>query len=793
MQFQEILDRFSGVVAEHDGFVAICPSHNDSHPSLRITASNGKVLLKCRAGCQTTDVIDAVNLTFGDLNNVEGQVSLIEEVGPLTEEHKAQALAFITDNPLTESAEAYAKARFGVDGHLARDLKLGAYTAPEGFERLIVPFMSPEGEALGWQARAMDNEARIRWIGPRNPQGSAWSKIGYFAGGNGTDEVIVCEGPGDALTAAAAGYDSIAVRGAAQGNIASDIAGWANGRRIVVIGDGDQSGKTFNSNLLSELLDLGANATVMPMREGSDIADWFSESPDTFQREFIRHVGKAQEVSRAEALAMGRVEDIFPLTDLGNARYVAALAQSRETPVRYCPQLGWLIADRGVWLVDELGVVRAIVQETADSVKEIADAWQVRLEELGNAATSEQQQEANRWKAWAKYSQSTRGIDSALTELKALRTVATDISEFDSHDDLLAVGNGVVNLRWGTLIENDEDLLLTRRINVNYNPDARAERWVEFIQEIMSGDQEMANYLQRLVGYGITGRTDEQAFSVLWGTGANGKTVFTATLSHVFEQVTTNTPFSTFEMKSNGSIPNDIAALRGARLVMAAEGEADKPMAESLLKRLTGRDPITARFLHKEFFTFYPNFLMMLATNNKPAFRGQDEGLWRRVKMIEFNRYFAPEERDHRLQDKLMAEAEGILAWAVVGAMVWYEGGLNDPQKIKDATGDYRTNSDPLVGFLPGIYIKDAREQGFNASTLFSDYLDWAQEENLSSREIVTRKKFFAMLEERGLHKRVGTGNKTVFDGVRRFRPSDSEPVEPVINAPAGGADLGEV
>ena len=795
MQFQDILDRFTGVTAEQDGFVAVCPSHADSHPSLRITTSNRKVLIKCRAGCQTADVIAAVGLSWSDLSNVEGSADLVEEVGPLTDEHIAQATAFVTDNPLSGAAETYAKARFGVDGPLAAQLQLGAYRGVDGTERLVVPFADPAGRILGWQGRALDPEARIRWLGPKNPQGAAWSKIGYFAGGNGIDEVIVTEGPGDALTVAAAGYDSIAVRGAAQDHIAGQIAEWTTGRRVIVIGDGDQAGKSFSGRLAAALIGLGVDATVMPMRAGSDLADWYGESPATFRADFIRHVGKTDRINQAQAMSMERDEDVFPLSDLGNARYVEWSARVRETPIRFCPQIGWLISDRGVWQADQLNAVRAIVQETADDVKAVADAWAEVIEQAGANVTTDQQREARRWAGWAKYCQSTKGIDSALTELKALRGVATDIEEFDSHDDLLAVGNGVLNLHTGELLENDDALLLTKRINTAFNPEARAERWEQFVVEIMSGDEDMARYLQRLIGYGITGRTDEQAFAVLWGTGANGKTVFTATLSHVFSQFTTNTPFSTFEQKPSGSgIPNDIAALRGARLVMAAEGEADRLMNESLMKRLTGSDPVTARFLHKEFFTFHPNFLMLLATNNKPAFKGQDEGLWRRVKMIEFSRFFAPEERDHRLQAKLQAEAEGILAWAVAGARAWYEEGLNDPQKIMDATGDYRINSDPLVGFFPGTYTKDATAQGLVGSTLFNDYLDWAQEENLSAREIVTRKKFFAMLEERGLHKRVGGRNKqVVFDGIRRTRPSDWEEQPSVINAPVGGADLERV
>ncbi len=761
MEINSLLAKFKGVTPEHDGWVAVCPAHTDSHPSLRITVANSKGLMKCRAGCETSDVLFAVGLTFADLSGVTGTVDLIQASSPLTDDDLAQVAAFVSDNPLSEAAETYAKARFGVSSTLAALLKLGAYSGVDG-ERLLVPFCTPDGQVVGWQARALSNDARVRWLGARNPSsGGTWSKVGYFPGGNGVDEVIVCEGPGDALTAAGAGFDSIAIRGAAMSDVAPTISEWVGQRRVVVIGDGDPAGEQFASRMMEALLALGVNTATLPMRSGTDIADWYAENPAAFAGNFIRFVTtRAKSMDQTYAIATRRNVDRFPLTDLGNANYAAFIASCNNTPVRFCPQLGWLIADRGVWLLDELDEVRSIVQAVAEEIKEIADA---------NAGDKE-------WAGWAKYSQSATGISNTIREMKALRHVSTPLEAFDRHKDLLAVANGIINLRTGEFFEPDEGLMLTRRLNVSYDADAPAPLWEKFLSDIMSDDVEMVDYLQRLVGYGITGRTDEQCFAVLWGTGANGKTVFTATLSHVFNAITTNTPFSTFEVKSGsgGSIPNDVAALRGARLVMAAEGEADKPMAEALLKRLTGRDPITARFLHKEYFTFYPNFLMMLATNNKPAFRGQDEGLWRRVKMVKFDRFFTPEERDHRIQDKLEAEAPGILAWAVRGSMKWFEQGLDDPQKIKEATGDYRINSDPLVGFLPGMYIKDVHSSFLKGSQLFNDYLNWTSEENLNPREIVTRKKFFAMLEERGYPKRVGGKDRQiVFDFVRRSRPTD--------------------
>jgi putative DNA primase/helicase len=305
-----------------------------------------------------------------------------------------------------------------------------------------------------------------------------------------------------------------------------------------------------------------------------------------------------------------------------------------------------------------------------------------------------------------------------------------------------------VELRTGHLRPHAQEDMLTYCLALDYDSSATCPRWEAFLAEIMPGMPEMPSYLQRLCGYGVSGYTDEQCFAVLWGKGANGKSVLTDTLSAVFGTISKTTPFATFEEKQSGGIPNDIASLRGARLVMASEGESGKPMSEAVLKRVTGKDMVSARFLRQEFFEFKPSFLLMLATNHKPKFKGQDDGLWRRVKMIPFKRFFAPHERDHALDKKLLAEAQGIATWAVRGAVEWFSGGLRDPAVITAASREYRETSDALVGFFPGVYELDD-DSAVPGADAYNTYREWCEAEGLPSKEIWTRRSFYDAMEER--------------------------------------------
>lgn len=828
MTLADLIARLDDVETTPDGYLVHCPAHNDSKQSLRLTVSDaGKVLLRCRAGCETKDVVAALGLTMRDLATMTaGDVDFTAratsqdvpaspaDVAALAVKLDGYAARLADEDDLdSPAAMIYAADRFGVDADDVARLGLGYADDLGGGPRLVVPFRDRDGVARGFQARALDKDAAVRWLGPKSPDGASWAKVGYFPGSAGFDEVLITEGPGDALTSAASlGFDTIGIRGAglvSNAAVVDEVIRMLDGRPAVVAGDGDPAGRRFSATLAEALSAHDLNVKVLDLPDGQDLSDWRAANPARFYPEAIRAIAEAETVKSRSAALLAWDEDRYSLSDLGGARYLRDYIESIGSGVRYTEEVGFFLLEDGVWRKDERQGVRTHAQAVADLVRDLART--ASIEATRDGASEADKKRAGRLNRYATHVQTSRGIDAMLRELQAVHGVPASVGDFDQHPDLLACRNGVVNLRTGELQPHDPALLLTRRIDFDYNADARAPRWEAFLDEVFPAYPELPAYMRRLVGYGITGHTTEQCFAVLWGTGANGKSVYTDTLTEVFRELTSTTPFSTFEDRASGGIPNDLAALKGARLVMASEGEQGRPMAESVLKRVTGRDLIAARFMRKEFFEFRPQFLLNLATNFKPSFKGQDEGLWRRVKLIPWERYFAPEERDHRLGDKLLAEREGILAWAVRGSIEWYRDGLKDPEIIRSSTKEYRETSDALAGFIPGVFIPDAEAGRVEGKVLFDEYLKWADEENLPAKERWTRRTFFGALEERGFTKRK-TMNGVAFDGIRRSRRTDAVPdhAEPekterageatvallpsdTTPAPISGADLDEI
>lgn len=796
MQFAEILNRFTGVTEEGDGgYLALCPAHGDSRPSLRIwRGDDNKVRLTCRAGCSTGAVIQAVELRWSDLFNAEGEGATVPKEKPeLVGIKHTAALAMYVDEcrealqwgetETASQARNYLTGRFGLDVVTAVDLGVGLDDTTvnplfpylsrsyKAFARLTVPLNDFNGNPRGLQGRDLTGKCPGRWLSLMNPDGHRWAPYGVFRGQGGYGVTLVTEGPGDGLTGVAVGYDVVMVRGAALvGNpdLLAELAEGMRGTQVIACGDNDPSGQEFNRRLAEGLKPLGIDVYALPIPDlgpKSDLTDWRGSAKAAFASDLHACIKAARPVKKTtEAMAEAVSEELNEATgadvvsrDQGHeaARVLAGLLERygdtdamnahalvawTDGRIKFAEGLGFFVWNGRTWEANRVKVRQEIHRMGAALVL------------------------AGKVKEARGFTMTTR-INDLMTELQSVPTVTVKAADFDNRPELLAFRNGVVELRTGRLRPHSKADMLTYSVGIDYDADAECPRWEQFLTEIFPGNVELVDYMRRLIGYGVTGYTDEQCFAVFWGKGANGKSVLTDTLSSVFGPITKTTPFATFEEKASGGIPNDIAALRGSRLVLASEGESGKPMSEAILKRASGKDMMSARFMRQEFFEFKPSFLIMLATNHKPKFRGQDDGLWRRVKMIPFARFFAPHERDHDLDRKLMAEAQGIAAWAVRGAVEWFAGGLKDPAMISDATTEYKETSDTLAGFFPGVLVKDdaARMDGADAYTA---YRDWCEAEGLPQKEVWSRRALYGALEERGIQRvRVAKGMALV--GIR--------------------------
>ncbi|MFJ6019758.1 phage/plasmid primase, P4 family [Nocardiopsis alba] len=767
----------------------------------------GKLLLYDRAGCAQADVLRELGMHPRDLFHwrvPEGITLATAQTSAALEPADVAALRVYVDQTTqalydqettwATTAAGYARARFGLDLADAIDAGVGvdtggAFNFPylsgkfRNFPRLTVPFAGFDGVIRGLQGRDLSGQCSARWLSLTNPEVGKWAKFGVFRGGGEYGTYIVTEGPGDALTAAAVGYDAVAVRGAsisANPDMVADLADGMRGSHVIIAGDRDQAGDGFTARLAEGLRGHGIHAHALSLPEtGDDLTAWRERDPDTF----------------ADALhaAVQSATPVAPPREVRDAERGAALdtATGTDTVSRDDgDQAAKLLAD----LTDRYGDTDAM---RAHALVAFSDGRIKHSEGLGfyvwtgkywEPSATKTRQEIHRMGAAlalagktteAKGFLNTSRIEALMVELKAVPAVHVDASDFDSRHDLLSVRNGTIDLRTGQLRAHDMRDMITQIVNVDYRPDATAPRWESFLREVFPKSPEMPAYMQRLIGYGVTGSTAEQCFAVLWGKGANGKSVMMDTITAVFDSVSKATPFATFEEKPNGGIPNDLASLRGARLVRASEGDQGKPMAEGVIKQATGGNPLTARFLRKEFFTFQPSFLLLMDTNHKPKFRGQDEGIWRRVKMIPFERWFAPHERDHKLPVKLLEETPGILAWAVRGAVEWYANGLQDPPSIAEATKEYKETSDALAGFYPGVLVPGTDADKVLGSDAFNAYLDWCEAENLPQKERWTRRGFYSAMEERGVYRKKTTRGIALF-GVRvATTPGDGEPEEP--------------
>lgn len=347
-------------------------------------------------------------------------------------------------------------------------------------------------------------------------------------------------------------------------------------------------------------------------------------------------------------------------------------------------------------------------------------------------------------------SETARKMLSMITLAKSEPGVAITTNDLDRDDWLLNCQNCTIDLdasKWKdsrpVTREHDQRDHITKCIPVDYDPTAQCPRWKQFLREITDGDTNLEDFLQRMCGYFLTGSTAERCVFFFFGTGDNGKSVFLGTLRQLLGDYSKNAQADSFMTKESQSIRTDLARLAGNRLVTVSETDQNKKLAEGLIKQLAGGDSdrLTVRHLYGEEFDLDVKFKLAISMNHKPRINDDGPAIWKRIRLVPFEKKVDPKKIDTKLSKKLQAELPGILNWCLEGVSEWSEMGLLPPLAVVQATAEYRKEMDGLGTFVSECFIPKKGSRVL-VGDAYLTYVDWAEangEYVMSKREMCKR------------------------------------------------------
>ena len=717
MNADHVLSKLQGVKPAGDGrWQARCPAHEDTNPSLSIAAKSDRILLHCQAGCGFKEVVESIGLTVKDLFADNG-----------------------TDRRAPKAA----------DGALGEIVATYDYTDPDGHLLYQVVRFSPKN-------------FRQRRPDPTAPGGWTWNLTGIdrvlyrlpevLAARDSGMTIFIVEGEKDADALAALGLIATTNPGGA-GKWKTSYADTLASAAVCILPDNDTPGREHADQVAAALAGKcsSVKALALPgLPAKGDVTDWLAagggpeelvrladaapawtpKAPETpVAASNVIHLAPPFEEAISAALPIPASDiNAYPPTDSGNGELFAALYGNR---VKHQKRGADRIFESHVWREPRDGEMDQLAKELA------------RHRALA-ACMAPDQNHRRALANWAIKSEHQAGKNNTLAAARATPPIADDDQPWDEDNDLCGAPNGIINLRDGTIRPGRPEDKITRAVTIPFDPAISCPRWTRFLDEVFEGDNALIDFMQRSIGYSLTGHTREQCLWVLYGIGGNGKSTLINTLRRILGPYQIKTAFSTFELSriSGGEKASpDIAAIEGVRLVVASEANEGIRLDAAKIKELTGGDAVTSRHLREEYFTFIPKCKIWLMVNNKPVVKDDSRGFWRRVRLVPFNRNFDPHQ-EPTLEATLISEAPGILAWAIRGAVAWHDHGLaNPPACVMSATADYQTESDALADWKRECCI-ERKGDCIAGRDAYASYTAWAEKEKLSPREILSKLNF---------------------------------------------------
>jgi putative DNA primase/helicase len=400
--------------------------------------------------------------------------------------------------------------------------------------------------------------------------------------------------------------------------------------------------------------------------------------------------------------------------------------------VLWCQLWGkWLVWDGRSWKVDNRLQVNKMARDVARCF-------------LNQAAEAEDNREMGKF---IKLGQSAATYSRQTAMLNLVKTVVpTEPDELDANAMLLNTPTGTIDLTTGEVKAHDRKDKITKITKATFGDiNVECPRWDEFLNEILSSNAELVDFMQRSVGYALTGEIRENVIFILHGDGANGKTTLIETVMYVLGDYAKSAAPDLLLQKRTDSHTTGVADLMGARFVSSVEVDDGRRLNEALVKRLTGRDTIKARFMRRDFFDFKPSHKLFLAVNHRPEIQGTDKGIWRRIRLIPFEVEIPEEQQDSKLLDKLIEEASGILSWAVKGCLKWQQSGLGLPSAVKEASQVYQAESDVIGRFIDECCEIDESYR-ITKRELYDFYKEWCEK---NGERHHASKKFGGLIKKR--------------------------------------------
>ena len=683
---QLVLSKLKIVRVVNGVYYCICPKHQDNKPSLHVSMGDIKIILDCKAGCDYKEILDKIGLKPEQLyyDYYDKQQS-----NRMSRKQYGYEKNCIDKYP-------YFRIDNGIQTHIK--YRLQGKNFPQGYD--------DNGEWIG-TLKYIDTSMSVFC-------NVSIDKIKQVA--KQEKRIFYAEGEKDIKTCGKYGLVGFTCGSKGDWMKKKEVFKYVKDALLIIFSDNDMPGITSSQEIKAYYEQLGGRAVVIippGVGQGGDISDYMETHTKEDLYKLIddalsdtvteNRMACNTEPQKPKNKPLDQVlKDLhaeqYETSDKGFGRLFANVFKDKH---RYNPsRRDFMQYDGKRWIDDTEGLsARASAKDLSDALVRYA----VSVDTEGK---------------YLKAVTPLCNIRNRNNMLQDSRDVYFFTNEqLDEDDYLLNLQNGTLDLSENEprFIEHSPDLLLSKICNAEYDPTATCKEWEKFLLEIMQGDRDKIQYLQKIAGLSLTGNTEQETCFILYGsTTRNGKSTFCETLIHLLGDYALTMKPETLAVKQNldsRQASGDIARLAGCRFCNASEPPKRMLFDTALLKSLLGRDSITARHLHQREFSFIPKFKLVINTNYLPTIADDTVFSSGRINVISFDRHFEPHEQDKHLKDKLRSSRElsGILNWCIEGLQLYRQQGLEPPKTVQNATETYRTDSDKIGNFINECLTKTGK------------------------------------------------------------------------------------